>query len=164
MNTHKNQKLTLRNREEIWKLWQTGQWTKTALAQEWKVSWPTIHKVICRARKKEFVPRDSSNKRYRLVQYGIRRLAKIERSLEERLRKEARRYNKSYPGELIHFDTKRLPLLKGEDKMKSREYLYVAVDDYSRELFVSIMPDKSQHSAASFLEQVESLKRVSLAR
>ena len=23
---------------------------------------------------------------------------------------EARRYNKSYPGELVHFDTKRLPL------------------------------------------------------
>ena len=25
----------------------------------------------------------------------------------------AKRYNKSYPGELVHLDTKRLPLLKG---------------------------------------------------
>ena len=32
--------------------------------------------------------------------------------------------------------------------------MFVAIDDYSRELFAGIMPDKSQHSAAKFLNQV----------
>jgi len=36
---------------------------------------------------------------------------------------------------MVHFDTKRLPYLKGEDQTLPREYLFVAIDDYSRELY-----------------------------
>jgi transposase InsO family protein len=61
------------------------------------------------------------------------------------------RYNKSYPGELVHFDTKRLPLLKGQSPTQPREYLLVAIDDFSRELYADILPDKTQGSAAQFL-------------
>ena len=43
----------------------------------------------------------------------MKRLAKVERSIQEKLKRQAKRYNKSYPGELVHLDTKRLPLLKG---------------------------------------------------
>ena len=32
-----------------------------------------------------------------------------------RLKREAQRYNKSYPGEMVHVDTKRLPLIKGQN-------------------------------------------------
>jgi hypothetical protein len=64
------------------------------------------------------------------------------------------RYNKSYPGELVHFDTKRLPLIKGENKFSARDYLFVTIDDFSRELYAAILPDKTQFSAANFLSQV----------
>ena len=65
-----------------------------------------------------------------------------------------RRYNKKYPGEMFHMDTKRLPLLKGETKEGRREYLFVGIDDFSRELYVAILPDKTQESSKNFLEQV----------
>ena len=56
-----------------------------------------------------------------------------------------------YPGELVHFDCKRLKLLKGEDRSFLREYLFVGIDDFSRELYAAILPDKTQGSAGSFL-------------
>ncbi len=55
---------------------------------------------------------------------------------------------------MLHGDTKRLPLLTGQKTTDRREYLFVAVDDYSRELFAAILPDKTQSSSARFLEQV----------
>lgn len=55
----------------------------------------------------------------------------------------------------IHFDCCRLPWLEGEsNKTHLKEYLFVAIDDYSRELFAAILPDKSSHSATRFLHQV----------
>ena len=81
----------------------------------------------------------------------MKRLAKVEAEIQARLKQEAKRYNKSYPGELMHVDTKRLPLLKGQNHTQPREYLFVAIDDYSRELYATILPDKSQHSSAQFL-------------
>lgn len=53
----------------------------------------------------------------------------------------------------MHFDTKRLPLLKGKTTNSLREYLFVAIDDYSRELYAAIMPDKTAFSAANFLTE-----------
>ena len=53
----------------------------------------------------------------------------------------------------MHFDTKRLPLLKGESPKATREYLFVGIDDFSRELFAGIFPDKTQHSSEKFLSQ-----------
>ena len=159
MNMHKRLRLTPLDREEIWKRYQDAMLGKSRfiildVAREFRVSRPTIYKVIQRARLQEFAPRKSVNKRFQNIEFGIKRLAKIEKSIEERLKRESRRYNKSYPGELVHFDTKRLPLLGGEKATSSREYLFVAIDDFSRELYAGIYPDKSQVSAASFLEQV----------
>jgi len=154
MNMHKRIRLTPLDREEIWRLHQRGDWTIVALAREFRVSRPTIYKVIHRARNQEFSPRKSTNKRYLQAKYGMRRLAKVEVSLERKKKAQAKRYNKSYPGEMLHFDTKRLPLLKGEKKDKPRDYLFVAIDDFSRELYAGISPDKTQDSAAAFLRQV----------
>jgi len=78
-------------------------------------------------------------------------LAKVEQSIQERPKREAKRYNKSYSGELVHFDTKRLVFLKARSVNEPCEYLFVAIDDFSRELYVDIFPDKTQYSAASFL-------------
>ena len=115
------------------------------------VSRPTIYKVLKQGRINLFVPLASKNERYRTIKYGLKRLAKIEKSIEEKLKKRAKRYNKNYPGEMVHVDTKRLPLLQGEVKNRTREYLFVGIDDYSRELYAGIYPDKSQFSAANFL-------------
>lgn len=77
--------------------------------------------------------------------------------MEEKILKkknaEARRYNKSYPGEMLHMDTKRLPSIK-DDPDRTPEYLFVGIDDFSRELYISIHPDKSQESSSRFLEQI----------
>lgn len=154
MNMHKRIRLTPLDREEVWRLYGTGEWTIVSLAQRFRVSRPTIYKVVNRARRQEFAPRKSTNKRYLNAKYGIKRLAKVEASLERRKKAEARRYNKKYPGEMLHFDTKRLPLLKGESKDKPRDYLFVGIDDFSRELYAAILPDKTQTSAAAFLKQV----------
>jgi len=45
---------------------------------------------------------------------------------------------------MMHFDSKRLALLKGEDNTIPREYMFVGIDDFSRELYVGILPDKTQ--------------------
>ncbi len=151
MNIHKRTRLTLLDRQEIWRLYQTRIWKVTQLAERFRVSRPTIYDVLKRARLQEFIPRTSTNQRFKTLQYGLKRLAKVEQTIQERLKREAKRYNKSYPGELVHFDTKRLPLLKGQSANEPREYLFVAIDDFSRELYAEIFPDKTQHSAASFL-------------
>jgi hypothetical protein len=154
MNMHKRTRLTPLDREEIWRLHQTGEWKPTRLAERFRVSRPTIYKVINRARLQEFAPRKSTNKRFMGIKYGIKRLAKIEHGIELKKKGEARRYNKSYPGEMLHFDCKRLKLLKNEDRSFSREYLFVGIDDFSRELYAAILPDKTQISAAHFLKQL----------
>ena len=41
--------------------------------------------------------------------------------------------------------------MKGQSANEPREYLFVAIDDFSRELYADILPDKTQHSAACFL-------------
>ena len=153
MNVHKNLRLTPHDRKEIWRLYNTGDWSIVALGKRYRVSRPTIYKVLQRGRKQEFTPRNSTNHRYQNIRHGLKRLAKVESALEAKLKAKAKRYNKSYPGELVHFDTKRLPLLKGENNTMPREYLFVAIDDFSRELYAAILPDKTQHSAAAFLQQ-----------
>ncbi len=154
MNMHKRIRLTPLDRQEIWRLYQTNDWTIVALAREFRVSRPTIYKVLDRARSKEFAPRKSTNKRFLQAKYGIKRLAKVEASIERKKKAQARRYNKNYPGEMMHFDTKRLPLLKGERSDKPRDYLFVGIDDFSRELYAGIFPDKTQFSAAAFLQSI----------
>nr|WP_224783543.1 hypothetical protein [Neisseria flavescens] len=51
----------------------------------------------------------------------------------------------------MHLDTERLPLLKGQKATDKRNYLFVAIDDFSRELYAAILPDKTADSAAKFL-------------
>ena len=150
---HKRVRLTPLDREEIWRLYQSRQWKVTHLAEHYRVSRPTIYSALKKARLQQFTPSDSTNVRYRSIQYGLKRLAKIELSIQARLKREAQRYNKSYPGEMVHVDTKRLPLIKGQNNTQPREYLFIAIDDYSRELYAAILPDKTQFSSAQFLTE-----------
>ena len=131
-----------------------GDWKVSVLATHYRASRPIIYKALARVRKQKFVPRRSVNNRFKALKFDLKRLAKVEKKLEEKRIQEARRYNKAYPGELVHFDAKRLPFLKGEDSTRPREYLFVAIDDFSRELYSGIYPDKTQFSSATFLQQV----------
>ena len=50
MNIHKRTRLTLLDRQEIWRLYQTGLWKVVQLAERFHVSRPTIYDVLKRAR------------------------------------------------------------------------------------------------------------------
>ena len=154
MVIHKQTRLAPMQRKEIYRAYHEEQRKVIDLAREYHVSRPTIYKIIARGRQRDFTIHRSVNARFRCLKYGIRRLAKIEHALELKLKSQARRYNKDYPGQMLHGDTKRLPVLKGESSLQRREYLFVAIDDFSRELYAAILPDKTQHSARAFLEQV----------
>jgi len=154
MTIHKKARLTPVQRREITDKYNNQGVRICDLCRQYSVTAPTIYKVLRRARQNDYSVHKSTNKRFRCIQYGLKRLAKVEAQLEKKLKQQARRYEKSYPGEMIHGDTKRLPLLKGESPLCQREYLFVAIDDYSRELFAAILPDKTQDSAKTFLDQV----------
>ncbi|MDP0589911.1 MAG: DDE-type integrase/transposase/recombinase [Candidatus Endonucleobacter bathymodioli] len=123
------------------------------LARELRVSRITIYKVIDQARKQEFSPRKSTNRSVTASKCGMKRLAKVEASIECKKKADVRHYNKNYPGAIMHYGTKLLPLLKGERKDRPRKHLFIAIDDFSRELYAGILPDKTQTVAAAFLIQ-----------
>lgn len=111
-------------RERSYPYYHTNRIRVCDLMRKYRVSAPTVYKILRRGRQRDFSIHKSVNARFRTIQYGLKRLAKVERELEEKLKKEAKRYNKEYPGEMVHFDTKRLPLLKGETPSLAREYLF----------------------------------------
>ena len=129
----------------------------TDLAKEFRVSRETIYWTLRDAKLGIFINRSSMNQRYRTLYWGLKRLSKTEQKVRLKLERKAhrlKRYEKNIPGEMVHLDTKRLPLLVGEAVIQPREYLFVAIDDYSRWLFADIFPDKTSYSAAIFLEEV----------
>lgn len=147
---HKNTKLPEALRREVYRRWVTGQ-SQRSLADEYHVDKKIIGRVVVRGRLQDFSVHDSTNERYRTIEYGLKKLMKTEQRLRKRADRLAiRRYEKSYPGEMVHADTKMLPRLQGETKGISRERLYVALDDFSRTMVADIMPDKSQESSEVF--------------
>jgi transposase InsO family protein len=154
MVVHKRTKLTPILREAIYNDYHHNRIRVCNLMRKYHVTAPTIYRVLKRGRVKDFSVHKSINHRYRCLKWGIKRLSKIEAEIEERLKNQAKRYNKDYPGQMIHFDSKLLPHLEGQSTQSPQEYLFVAVDDFSRELLASIKPDRTQYSAKAFLEQV----------
>jgi len=154
MTIHKRARLTPIQRQEIFDKYFNKGVRICDLQKQYSVSRPTIYRVLERGRNNDFSIHKSINKKFRCLEYGIRRLAKVEAELEKKLRAQAKRYNKQYPGEMFHSDNIRLPLLKGESPFSKLEHLFVGIDDFSRELYAAIMPDKTQYSAANFLKQV----------
>jgi transposase InsO family protein len=154
MVIHKKTRLTPDQRKELANEYFKNHIRVCDLVRKYRVTAPTVYKILHRARDKDYSVHTSENKRFRCLSYGLKRLSKIEKSIEEKLKKQAKRYNKQYPGEMMHFDTKRLPLLTGESSKETHEYLFVAIDDFSRELYAAILPDKTQYSGEKFLRQV----------
>ena len=153
MNMHKNTRLSPHHRQAIWLAYTQEKESVTSLARRYQVSRVTIYRALKAARGRLLKPQTSTNNRFKQAKYGMKRLAKVERGIQEKLKRQAKRYNKSYPRELVHLDTKRLPLLKGRKAADKRDYLFVAIDDFSRELYAAILPDKTADSAAKFLTE-----------
>lgn len=136
----------------IWKKQWADTKYKTVLAKKYRVSRPTVDKILKMMRIKEIYPRISTNHRYKSIEYGLKRLWKIEEKILKKKNAEARRYNKNYPWELFHMDTKKLPAIQG-DTDKSKEYIVVGIDHYSCEWYVSIVSNKTQESTANVLTE-----------
>jgi transposase InsO family protein len=71
------------------------------------------------------------------------------------------RYEHAHPGDLIHFDIKRLArfdkpghritaVLGKESRGIGYEYLHIAIDDHSRIAYAAILPDQTHRSAIHF--------------
>jgi hypothetical protein len=71
---------------------------------------------------KLFVPLTSKNEHDKTIGYGIKCLVKVEKSIEDELRRQTKHDNQIYPSEMLHIDTKRLPSLKNETNQKTQEY------------------------------------------
>lgn len=152
---HKNTKLLPYQRREAYRRWLQGD-SVTDLAHYYRVSRQTLYETFKKAKLGIFENYTSANKRYRTVEYGLKHLSKVEAQLAKKLAKRERRknrYEKDYPGEMVHFDTKKLPVMRGESIMQPREWLHVAIDDHSRLLVADILPDKTAYSSAIHLEE-----------
>ena len=75
------------------------------------------------------------------------------------------RYEREHPGELLHFDTKKLGRIErpshrvaGDRRDRVRgigwERLHICIDDHSRFSHAAIRPDERKHTAIEFLESV----------
>ncbi len=87
MVVHKHTRLTPIQRKAVYRNYTEENVSVTDLAREFHVSRPTIYKIIKRGRAQDFSIHTSTNKRYRTVKYGLRRLTKIEKDIEDRLKK-----------------------------------------------------------------------------
>ena len=76
------------DRQEIWRLYQT----RRQLLEHFHVSHPTIYDVLKSARLQEFTSRNSTNQRFKTLQYGLKRLTNVEQTIQERFKYEAKRY------------------------------------------------------------------------
>jgi transposase InsO family protein len=115
-------------------------------------------------------------RRRKLPAFQIARLAKLSKATVSRfLRRHAarlsaleppppvRRYERADPGDLIHFDIKKLARIerlghritgnRQKDHVRGAgwEFLHIAIDDHSRLAFAQLLPDESARSAIAFL-------------
>lgn len=152
---HKNTKLLPYQRREVYRRWCQGD-PVTDLARQYCVTRKTLYEGFKKAKLGIFGNYSSKNLRYRTLEFGLSRLEKVERAVAKKLGKRERRlnrYQKEYPGEMVHTDSSMLPLLRGEAMVTPREYMYVFVDDHCRWLFADILPDQTSWSAAICLDE-----------
>lgn len=153
---HKNARLTPRVRQEMIALVKTKQLTKEAASQRYNIHRNTVSKWL-----KDFeesgnwlcLDKKSTPEKYRLSS-GLKYIETISVKIQKKVERKRMLYTREHLGELIHIDTKKLPRLTGETALDGKEYLYVAIDDCSRWVYAAVMPDKTDESAASFMDEV----------
>ena len=85
MNMHKNTRLTPHHRQAIWLAYTQGKESVTSLARRYQVSRVTIYRALKAARGRLLKPQTSTNNRFKQAKYGMKRLAKVERGIQEKL-------------------------------------------------------------------------------
>jgi transposase InsO family protein len=115
-------------------------------------------------------------RRRKLPGFQIARAAKLAKATVSRLLRRHRqrlaqlsppppvqRYERAFPGELLHFDIKKLARIertghritgdRQHDHTRGAgwEYLHIAIDDHSRLAFAQLLPDETAQSAIAFL-------------
>src|ERR1039458_401688 len=165
MDYHKNARLTVSLREELAKRVLLQRVTLKLAAASFNVSAKTAAKWVERYRDHGAEAlRDRSSRPRRLGGAPVSRI--LRRAGLNRLRSldpppPAVRYEHAHPGDLIHFDIKRLAKIvkpghriHGDRTRKTRgagyEYLHIAIDDHSRIAFAAILPDQTHRSAIHF--------------
>lgn len=112
-----------------------------------------VQRILLRGRLGDFSVHDSTNHRFRTLEYGLKRLSKTETAIQKRLDRKRVRYERRIPGELLHGDNKRLPAILGlPQRLCRKEVLFVAIDDASRFLVADLLSDRTSWSASLFLE------------
>ena len=81
MNMHKNTRLTPHHRQAIWTAYTQEKESVTSLARRYQVSRVTIYRALKAARGRLLKPQTSTNNRFKQAKYGMKRLAKVERSI-----------------------------------------------------------------------------------
>ena len=104
MNMHKNTRLTPHHCQAIWPAYTQEKESVTSPARRYQVSRVTIYRALKAARSRLLKPQTSTNNRFKQAKYGMKRLAKVERSIQEKLKKQAKRYDNGteYKGSANH--------------------------------------------------------------
>lgn len=156
---HKHTRLTPSLRRDLYNHWQRKDISFRKLGKMYHVDKNIVRTVILRGRLGDFSVHDSTNHRYRTIEYGLKRLAIVEKDIRDKVQKRERRnkrYERMSPGELVHGDTKRFPNLYRKDRFRQivikSPVLYILIDDYSRFLMADILPDRTMWSSSLFME------------
>lgn len=153
---HRNARLTPRVRQEMVSLITTNQLTKNGASSRFNVHRNTVGKWVKDSQESGnwlCLDKKSTPEKYR-VSCGLKYIRKVSDKIQKKIERKRMLYTREHVGELVHLDTKKLPRLEGETHQDSKEYLFVAVDDCSRWAYAAVMPDKTDDSAASFLDEV----------
>lgn len=87
MKIHKNTRLLPHARQAIWTAYTKNKESVTSLAKRFMVSRQTIYNVLKASRINILKPQNSTNNRFKQARYGIKRLAKVEKAIQDRLKK-----------------------------------------------------------------------------
>lgn len=159
---HKNARLTPLRRREMVERVLSKELSQEAAASEYKIHRNTVRKWV--KDHEEWgnwlcLDKKSTPEKYRFTT-GIKYIEKLSEKIQRKVERKRMLYNREHLGELVHIDTKKMPWLEGETAADGKEYLYVAIDDCSRWAHAAVMPDKTDESAAAFLDEVLSISPV----
>jgi transposase InsO family protein len=134
----------------------TGLLSQTKAGHRYQVHRNTVKKWLTDAHESGnwlCLDKKSTPEKYRLSS-GLKYIHQVSVKISRKIERQRMLYNREHLGELVHFDTKKLPKLEGETIKDGKEYVFVAIDDCSRWVYAAVMPDKTDDSAASFLDEV----------
>lgn len=130
--------------------------TQQAASDKYNIHRNTVRKWLQDSRQNGnwlCMDKKSTPEKYRLSS-GLQYVDEVATKIQRRVERKRMLYTREHLGELIHIDTKKLPKLTNETVKDPKEYLFVAVDDCSRWVYAAVMNDKSDESAAEFLDEV----------